>query len=195
MVMISRNQLLHTIQQQSQQHTLLIIAIDGYAGAGKSTLAAWLASHLSQCEIVSMDDFYQPLSVAQQAQLQANDAVQAYLPTADVVTQVLAPLRANKAAVWQALDWLSQTRQPRAPVPPQGVILLEGVFATHADFLPWLDHSVMVTAASPTRHRRVLSRPQSDTSWVAHWQATEDWFHDSNATMQLVDWLVAGDQV
>ena len=191
--MISRNQLLHAIQQQSQEQALLIIAIDGYAGAGKSTLAAWLASHLPQCEIISLDDFYQPLSADQKTELQAKEAVQAYLHTADVVTQVLAPLRENKAAAWQALDWLSQTRLPRTPVLPRGVILLEGVFSTHADFLPWLDHSVMVTAASQTRCRRVLARPQSDTSWVAHWQATEDWFHGINTTKQIVDWIVAGD--
>jgi len=191
--MISRNQLLHAIQQQSQEQALLIIAIDGYAGAGKSTLAAWLASQLPQSQVISLDDFYQPLSSDQQKQLQATEAVQAYMPVADVIAQVLAPLRENNQATWQALDWLSQTWLPRTPVQPQGVILLEGVFSTHADFMPYLDNSVMVTAALQTRCQRVLARPQSDASWVAHWQVTEDWFHDINATKQIVDWIVAGD--
>ncbi|HCH23198.1 MAG TPA: hypothetical protein DE179_02770 [Oceanospirillaceae bacterium] len=193
MAMISRNQLLQDIQQQSQHRPLLIVAIDGYAGAGKSTLAAWLAAHLVQCQIICLDDFYRPLSSEQQVLLQAEEAVQAYLHTADVVAQILAPLREGRQAVWQALDWLSQSWLPRVPLQPQGVILLEGVFSTHASFQPWLDNSVLVTADPQTRSQRVLARPQADTAWVAHWQATEDWFHHVRATPQSVDWLVAGD--
>ena len=191
--MISRNQLLQAIQQQSQLKPLLLVAIDGYAGAGKSTLAAWLADQLAQCQVISLDDFYRPLSADQQAELAAEDAVQAYLETASVVDQVLRPLRDGHEAAWQALDWVSQAWVPRTPLLPRGVILIEGVFSTHADFLPWLDNSVLVEAGAQIRHQRVLARPQSDTSWVVHWQATEDWFHSANATKQIVDWMVAGE--
>ena len=178
--------------QQAQQKTTLFVAIDGYAGAGKSTLATWLCEQLPQCQIIRLDDFYRPLSKLQQ-QLQCAKAVQAYFPAAYVVDQVLQPLHNGDSASWHALDWLTQTLLPAKTIHPHGVILLEGVFSTIGELQPWLDCSVMVSVSSKIRHQRVIARPQPSTDWWRHWQATEDWFHKRYDTLRQVDWVLAGD--
>jgi uridine kinase len=40
----------------------LLVAVDGGGGAGKSTLAASLASAFDQLEIIHVDDFYRPMN-------------------------------------------------------------------------------------------------------------------------------------
>ena len=189
--MITSHQLLQHLQQQSQQQPLLIVAIDGYAGAGKSTLAIWLSQQLPTSQILALDDFYRPLS-SQQQQLQAEPAVQAYLPTQLVVEQIMRPLYQGQTAIWRALDWLTQSRSPEKQISAQGVVIVDGVFSTHKDLMPWVDVSIMVSTAIETCQRRVVARPQPDTAWLAHWQTTEEWFHKHNNTHSKVDWVIAG---
>ncbi|MDP6968990.1 MAG: (d)CMP kinase [Gammaproteobacteria bacterium] len=194
--MITCDQLLQKLRHlyhKKQHQPVFIVAIDGYAGAGKSTLAAWLAQQLPASQIIALDDFYRPLSSEQRQQLCAEAAVQAYVPTQYIVNQVLRPLCQGQAATWQALDWLTQDLSPIKQVLPQDVVIMDGVFSTHKHFMPWVDATIMVSTPIVTCQHRVVSRPQPDTVWMDHWQAAEAWFHRQYNTQDQADWVIAGD--
>ena len=102
----------------------MVVAIDGFAGAGKSTLAKWLAEHLAACQIMALDDFYQPLTNKQCSQLTEEAALQAYLPTQALAQQLLQPLQQGQSISWQAQDWLTKKLSPEKTIVPRGVILV-----------------------------------------------------------------------
>jgi len=192
MPMITPQQLLQQLQQQSQSRDCMVVAIDGFAGAGKSTLAKWLAEHLEACQIMSLDDFYQPLANKQWVQLSEEAALQAYLPTQTLAQQLLQPLQQGQSITWQARDWLTKKLSPEKKIVPRGVILVDGVFSSHKDFRPWVDLRILVSTLPSTCRRRVLARPQPNTDWFAHWQRTETWFHNHNKTGLCVDYVTTG---
>ncbi len=190
----SPQQLLGAIQAKAVNDDLVLVAIDGHAGAGKSTLASWLATHLQHAQVITLDDFYRALSPQQQQQLQADKALQAYFDVTSFATQILQPLANQMPVSWQPIDWL--TAQPLAlkTVRPQGVVLIEGVFACHQALLDYMDISVMVMAGSQQRQQRVLGRSQPDTHWYQHWAETETWYHQTNGTQALATYLYSGEQ-
>ncbi len=169
-----------------------LVAIDGYAGAGKSSLAKRLVSDLPAIQCLTLDDFYRPLNLVQQTSLRQHQAVQAYFDTQAFCQQVLVPLHKQQIATWQPIDWLTQNHLPAQQLHPCGVIIIEGVVASHDDLMAYMDTSVMVTAPTMLRAQRVRQRPQQCIDWWQHWQATENWFHTQQNTQSKVAWLVDG---
>ena len=186
-------QLLAHIKAGAAHKSPYIVAVDGYAGAGKSTLAQWLAAQLEVAQVVSLDDFYRALTPEQESSLQADAALQAYFNVGEFTNNILRPLQNNTIAKWQPIDWLSAASLESKQVLPQGVVLVEGVFACHARLLDKVDLSVMVLTKENTCQQRVLGRPQPDTQWYDHWAATEDWYQHNNDTQSLVTYLTSGD--
>ena len=191
-------QLLHTLTTLPIQTTPYFVAIDGFAGAGKSTLAKRLVQDLQQCEqfvqCLCLDDFYWPLDASQQATLTYAQAQQIYFDSASFCQQIVVPLQQGMIAVWRPVDWLTHEFLAEKQLQPRGIIIIEGVFSSHDDLWPYMHTSVMVVAASATQTERILQRPQPTTGWVVHWQETESWFHQYHKTAKKVAWLIAGDR-
>jgi uridine kinase len=85
--------ILHDIRNLSDGNKVVLVAIDGVGGSGKTTLAKILQHKLSNCRIVQLDDFYSPL-------LQSADLLR-------LKDQVVAPLKKQKEARYQIYDWKS----------------------------------------------------------------------------------------
>lgn len=184
----TQQQLLGHINQQAAIKSPYIVAVDGYAGAGKSTLARWLADQLG-AQVITLDDFYRALTAEQTQSLFGEQALQAYFDVPNFANTVLRPLLANRPASWQPIDWL--TAQPLAlkQVLPKGVIIVEGVFACHKALLPYIDMRIMAVAEPIICQQRVLERQQPDTAWYSHWAMTEDWYHQTNQTQGQVTYI------
>lgn len=189
---LSNQQLLQCIATVAKQKSMLLVAIDGYAGAGKSTLATWLAERLESAQIISLDDFYRPLTAQQWQNLQGEKAVQGYFKVQQFMQKVLLPLQNNSPVSWRPIDWLSSNPLPEKTAEPYGVIIIEGVFACHQALLEHVHLSLMVDTGQLQRQQRVLARPQEDSHWYQHWATTEDWYHQNNGTRQRVDYLYSG---
>lgn len=170
------------------------VSIDGYAGAGKSSLTKCLSRDLLKVQSVMLDDFYCPLSAIEQAQLKQHQAVQAYFDTQAFCQQILRPLCQQQPATWHPINWLTQCQLPAKQLRPLGIIIIEGVFASHDDLMAYMDTGIMVVASATIRTHRVLKRPQQNTQWLTHWQATENWFHAQQKTAENVSWVIDGEK-
>jgi uridine kinase len=122
-----------------------IVAIDGYGGAGKSTLARKLAAALDEAPIVPTDDFA------------GWDNQFEWWPR--LLEQVIAPLARGLSARYQRFDWT--TRQlaewialPRRPA----TVIIEGVAAMRREFDPYLAYRIWVDTPPEVRSRRGLER-------------------------------------
>jgi uridine kinase len=155
-----------------------LVAIDGCGGAGKTTFALILASHLGNCPVVHTDDFAswdEPLN---------------WWPR--MIEQVFAPLSRGEPARYQRYDWttrrLAEWHEVSGPV-----LIAEGVSATRREFRPYLAHRIWVDCPAGLRLRRGLERdgPEMEAQWCV-WMADEDRYVIDHRPLDVADLIVDG---
>lgn len=139
-----------------------VVAIDGPAGAGKSTLAAQLAAALD-APVVHMDDIFpgwDGLAVAASA----------------VADQVLKPLAAGEPARYRRWDWTEDRYADWADVPDAPILIIEGCGSGSTPGAPYLSLLVWVDAPHDLRMARGIER--DGEAFRPHW---ERWARQENA--------------
>lgn len=138
-----------------------VIAIDGRSGAGKTSLAAGLRSELS-APVVTLEDLYGGW-----------DGLERGIDL--LVSEVLEPLSAGRAARVPRYDWVTATWGTHWVLEPPGMLIVEGVgsgarrAAAYESLVAWLE----VPAA--VRKKRAIDRDGETFSphWDM-WAAQED---------------------
>ncbi|MGW3360225.1 uridine kinase family protein [Streptomyces bungoensis] len=108
-----------------------LIGVDGHAGSGKSTFAGRLARALGGAPVLHLDD------IASHEQL--------FDWTGRLLTEVIAPFSRGECARYAPYDWRARTFGPPRPLPPEPVVLIEGVGAgrralrPHLALLLWME--------------------------------------------------------
>ena len=156
-----------------------IIAIDGCGGSGKSTLADELSSALDHCPIIHTDDF-----ASWDNPLNWQDRM---------LAQVLRPLSQNHRARYQRYDWGQHALAEWHDVPPQPVVILEGVSALRKAFRPYLSFGIFVSTPQKIRLERGLARDGEGMrdQWLS-WMAAEDAYLASDKPQNFADICLDG---
>jgi uridine kinase len=158
--------------------TTTVIAVDGFGGAGKSTLTARLTA-LVPSTVVHTDDFASwdnPLD---------------WWPR--LIEQVLSPLSRNEQARYQRYDWDSRVLAEWHAIEPGGVVLLEGVSSSREKFRPFLSLSIWVDTPSEMRLQRGIARDGETMrgAWDS-WMADEDEWAAREHPRSKADYLIFG---
>jgi uridine kinase len=156
----------------------VVVGVDGFGGAGKSTLAGALRSLLPQAAIVHTDDFA------------AWDNPIDWWPR--LLEQVLLPLSQRKPARYQRYDWterrLAEWHEVTAPL-----VIVEGVTATRAEFRPFLAYKIWVDCPRELRLQRGLERDGAEAEPLWHeWMAAEDRYCQEQRPMDHADLILSG---
>jgi uridine kinase len=143
-----------------------MLAIDGPAGSGKSTLAAAVSDRLAagdrQVRTVSLDDLYEGWTGLDEG---LEDRV---------LSQLLQPLAAGRAARWQAYDWAGDTFGDWHDLPVPDVLVLEGCGAGARRFARYLTLLVWIEAQEHTRTARMVARDGAEVlQHLPAWTALE----------------------
>ena len=156
-----------------------IVAIDGAGGAGKSTVARWLARELD-APIVHTDDFA------------SWDNPTGWWPK--LVAQVLEPLAAGSAARYVPTRWGGPERS-EVTVAPTEFLILEGVTATREAFRPYLAYAIWVETPRALRLERGIARDgeQMRGRWE-RWMAEEDRYVAREQPAEHADLVLSGDR-
>ncbi|MFH8974194.1 uridine kinase [Streptomyces sp. NPDC017890] len=101
-----------------------LIAVDGYAGSGKSTFAGRLAAELGGAPVLHLDD------------IASHDELFDW--TGRLLSQVIEPLRRGDTARYAPYDWRTRSFGASRPLPPAPVVLVEGVGAGREALRPHL---------------------------------------------------------
>ena len=176
---------------------LLVIAVDGCGGAGKTTLCQTLAQQVqpwAQAQVLKLDDLYQPLSLTQQVRLEDAAAQKAYFNLASYRQTLLQPLLQGDLVNYRPHDWLDGKGKASVVLQPKGVLIIDGVYAFSRAVRDLVDISVYVDTPLKLRTQRLQERPQPCIDWVPHWQRTEAWHHQHEDTLTAVDFVLAGTQ-
>ena len=160
--------------------TSRVVAVDGLAGAGKSTLARRLADAFGGATIVPTDDFAswnEPFG---------------WWPR--FVADVLEPLARNETARYVTSSWGPGHEPKEVEVRPAEFLLVEGVGALRQAFRPYLTYAIWVEAPRELRLRRGLERDGQDARgrWEAFMSA-EDEYAARERPRDAADVVLAGE--
>ena len=156
-----------------------IVAIDGAGGAGKSTLAAWLATELD-APVIHTDDFA------------SWDNPIEWWP--ELIERALKPLAAGRSARYQPSVWARDHQSP-VVIEPGGTVVLEGVTASRIAFRPYLAYSIWVETDRGVRLQRGIDRDgeAARTQWE-RWMEAEDRYVESERPAERANVVLRGDR-
>lgn len=154
-----------------------VVAVDGHAGAGKTTLAASLAAELGGAPVVHMDD----LATHREP----------FGWTTRLAEQVLAPLARGERAVHATYDWTERRFRGTREIRPAPVVLLEGVGTGRAAVRPHLSLLLWLEVEPATARRRGLARDGEELAhfWTG-WTRAEDAHFAADPSRPYADLLV-----
>ncbi|MCW2493226.1 MAG: hypothetical protein QOH56_15 [Pseudonocardiales bacterium] len=152
-----------------------LVAIDGGAAAGKTTLAAALAERLPASEVVHTDDL-----------LDGWDDQFGFWPR--LRGDVLEPLAAGRAGRYRRYDWAASRFGPEIGVPVDTrTLIIEGVSAIEACGA-WADFRILVDVERSERERRWRQRDGSLDANAMRWLDCEDSYFASRRVE--ADWVI-----
>jgi uridine kinase len=135
-----------------------LVAIDGPAGSGKTTLAGAVAE-LTGAQVVHMDDLM--------------DGWDGMAGTGPQLLSIVEPLARGEAGSYRHYDWHEARFDRTVEVPPAPWLVIEGVGAGNPAIADLVTVLVWVEADDDVRLRRGLERDGS--AMEGHWRA---WMRD-----------------
>lgn len=137
-----------------------VVAIDGRAGSGKTTLAEALAAGLS-APVVSLEYLYEGWEGLERG-------------IGLLVTDVLGPLSEGRTAYVPRYDWIRETWGEPAPLDPPETLIVEGVGAGARAAAKYESVLVWLETPSSVRKKRALDRDgETFAPYWDQWAAQE----------------------
>ncbi len=143
-------------EEKRKEQSLLIIGIDGCGGAGKSTLANKIKSNFSTVTIVHMDDFYLP-SAKIVNEHPTNKSIGADFDWKRLLQEVLDPISNGIEGCYKRYDWETDSLAESHTVSANGIVIIEGVYATRQELAGIYDLKIWVNCPRETRIKRGIA--------------------------------------
>ena len=125
----------------------IILAIDGVAGSGKTTLASRLCNDLKSCQVVHMDDLYAGWNEPLSQRL-----------TARVIRELLEPFNQQIPIRYQKFDWILNRFDKFEDLKTSNILILEGVGSGQREFRKYLSKTIWVEYDPSQGFDRVIAR-------------------------------------
>jgi uridine kinase len=159
--------------------TTRVIAVDGHGGAGKSSLAEYLARELN-APIVHTDEFASWTNPID------------WWP--ELIEKVLVPLAGGRSARYTPTSW-DEAEKEEVIIEAGDFVVLEGVTASRAAFRPFLAFSIWIETPRELRLRRGLLRDgESARADWERWMAEEDAYVEREQPAEHADLVLPGDE-
>ncbi|ALQ68374.1 uridine kinase family protein [Bacillus thuringiensis] len=178
-------------QEKCTEQSLLIIGIDGCGGAGKSTLANKIKSNFSTVTIVHMDDFYLP-STKIVNENPTNKSIGADFDWKRLLQEVLDPISNGVEGCYKRYDWETDSLVESLIVPANGIVIIEGVYATRQELAEVYDLKIWVNCTRETRIKRGIARDgeAARDMWENNWMIAEDMYVESHKPHEFADFII-----
>lgn len=160
-----------------------IIAIDGRAGAGKTTLANELSLALSlhrTVTVVHLDEIYAGWELALSASL------------TESLLRILKSISAGETVTFPIYDWTWQQFDAMREIPPCDLMIIEGVGSAQRIVRDFATASIWMDIDQPTGLERVLDRDGfAIQDQMTLWQKREEQHFLSDATRENADFILS----
>jgi len=143
--------------------TPILLAIDGPAGSGKTSLANQIANHLNSATTIHMDDLYNGWE----------DALTATL-TRHLGEWILDPLTQEASVKYQKFDWTSGEYGPPFEIRDIELLILEGVGAAQTRVRQQANLTIWIEVGPQIGLARVINRDGAQIlPYMLKWQERE----------------------
>jgi hypothetical protein len=168
-----------------------ILAIDGPAGAGKTTMSTALSRSLEDAPIVHMDELYRGW----------DDAL---TPRVGAIMrdQILVPLSQSKSGSYRSWDWFKEREGERRVIRSHSYLIVEGVGSAQRVMRPFATTMVWIDIPPSLGLSRVLERDRDSVQDFAtfeiqmrSWQGREILHFESEETFQSVHLRFSGESL
>jgi uridine kinase len=174
------------------QRSLALVAIDGLGGSGKSTLARRIQAELAASTIVEVDDFYRPMLETERQALSPREGFSSMFDWQRLRDEVLAPLRAGRAAHYHPYDWQRGMLASReVEVRPRGLVIVEGVYTLRPELRSFWDLTVYLDVSREARLARLLARNENARAQIDRWMTAEHYYEKTFAPSEQADLVLA----
>lgn len=150
------------ITQGNIQHKPVLIAIEGFGGSGKTTIADKLKASLGDAYIINIDDFIVKSKVTEPSwDKGAFDCDR-------LEQQVLIPATTGKPISYQKLIWVTDTLSEPVAVPDVTYLIVEGISSYHPNIVKYYDYKIWVDTPIEVAKERGHARDGSNEN-AQHW--------------------------
>jgi uridine kinase len=193
-MMIPASIIVNNIKARLKKHDgVLVVALDGKSGVGKTTLANDVANELDAANILS-DDFFVGGHNKDWAAKSTKEKIDKVIDWRRIKREVLEPLKAGKTATWRPFDWkkFEGLSSKTITANPKRVVILDGAFSSREELSDVVDYRILVEAPSNVRVNRVVEREGEEYSedWHSTWQEAMDYYFEKIRPPESFDLVV-----
>lgn len=169
------------IEELKAKEGLILIAIDGFGGSGKSFLANSLKVKFPEITIVEMDDFYSP-------ELKRADFER-------VLKQVIIPLKQGLVSNYQIYDWKNDKLVDAKPISSNSLVIVEGVYSLTKELLNNYDIKIWVKCSPEVGLERGVARDgeENRAKWIYDWMPLEKSYEKTQNPSNMADFIINGE--
>lgn len=151
------NKIVSRVSGLAAAKKLILVGVDGLGGAGKTTFCTELQERINGVQLVSLDEFYRVSSERERVKSKGLPSEEE-LDYPKLINEVLEPILKGQAANFTGYNWQTDVYDHKRKVEPQGVVIIEGVFALCKQLRKYYDYKIWVDAPGEVREHRVLER-------------------------------------
>ncbi|MGD0174472.1 MAG: hypothetical protein ABSB78_14895 [Bacteroidota bacterium] len=175
------------IKKLSRKKGVVLIAIDGLGGSGKTTLAELLRTGLENSVMIQLDDFYSPA-------LHAADLLR-------LKEQVLLPLHTHQEAKYRVYEWKTNSYSDWHILKPEGIFIIEGVYALDKNIRDYYDVKVWIDYPAGLGLERGIQRDitrdgaDNTDTWKNIWMPMEAKYKAEQEPDKSADYIIEGARI
>lgn len=183
---MANTQIVETVQKLKKP---CIVAISGFGGSGKTTLAAWLASEIS-APIIGVDDFFNTTERLNYERWEIYDFER-------LTHEVIQPFLSGSTVLsYRAFDWEKNELTGFKTTPVDEILIVEGVglfrpaLMKYFSYTIWIQCPLEIAIERGKKRDRNLYGVSQDEKWDGIWRDNEMQCYQEFAPMENAELII-----